>query len=69
MKKGRESLRDDCMRVQRIIEQNRRISLARMASELDMSVRNARRWVDCFSGCYPLRIESGVVIHEKEGGS
>jgi hypothetical protein len=66
MKRGREALRDDCMRVQRMIEQNRRISLTRMASNLGMSVDTARRWVNCFSGCYPLRIESGIVIHEKE---
>jgi hypothetical protein len=66
MARGRERMRDDCVRAYRLLQTNRRISLTSLADKLEMSERNARRWVESFSGCLPLRIEDGNVINTKQ---
>jgi hypothetical protein len=66
MARGRERMRDDCVRAYRLLQTSRRLSLTTLANKLDMSERNARRWVNSYSGCLPLRIEDGIVINTKQ---
>ena len=58
----RGRMRDHAVIVHRLLTEHRRISLARIAEELDSSELTARRWVDSFSSIIPLRLERGVVV-------
>jgi predicted DNA-binding transcriptional regulator YafY len=61
----RERMRDHAVLIQKLLQENRRISLARIAEEIGASEITVRRWIDCFSCVMPLRLERGIVIVEK----
>lgn len=48
--------------ISNLINNNRRVSIKRIAAETGLSERSARRWARTFADCCDLRIESGVVI-------
>ncbi len=65
----RGRMRDHAVILQRLLCENKRISLARIALELGASQLTARRWVDSFSCVMPIRLEKGIVIVEDFGKS
>jgi len=60
----RGRMRDHAVIILRLLTQNERISLRRIAAEIDASELTARRWVDSFSCVMPIRLEKGSVIVE-----
>jgi predicted DNA-binding transcriptional regulator YafY len=72
----RGRMRDHAVIVLRLLTQHKRITLRRIASEIEASELTARRWVDSFSCVMPIRLEKGTVIvegaldrlHEKKEG-
>jgi hypothetical protein len=61
----RGRMRDHAVIVQKLLKENRRISIARIAEELGSSELTARRWVNSFGSVMPIRLESGIVIVEE----
>jgi hypothetical protein len=55
-------MRDHAVIMQRLLRENHRISIARIAEELGSSELTARRWVNSFGDVMPLRLEQGIVI-------
>lgn len=64
----RSRMRDHSVMIHKLLTEHRRISLLRIAEELETTVATARRWVDSFSCIMPIRLERGIVINEKAGG-
>ncbi len=62
----RGRMRDHAVILYKLLTENRRLSIVRIAEELGTSKITARRWVDCFSCVLPLRIERGVVINDRQ---
>lgn len=62
MAKNRKELIGRCIKMNKLLTENQRISIRRIASELNISERSARNWVNGFSSCYDLMIKRGIVI-------
>ncbi len=60
----RGRMRDHAVILYKLLKENKRISIARVAEELGTSEITARRWIDSFSCVLPIRLERGVVIIE-----
>ncbi|MHC1727881.1 MAG: hypothetical protein AB9866_18075 [Syntrophobacteraceae bacterium] len=61
----RSRMRDHAVLIHKLLSEHRRISLVRIAEELETTVDTARRWVDSFSCIMPIRLERGVVIIDR----
>ena len=62
MAKNNREIVGRAIKLNRLLAENQRISIRRIADEMDLSERHARRWVEAFNGCFDLRIERGIVI-------
>ncbi|MEN6441667.1 MAG: helix-turn-helix domain-containing protein [Syntrophobacter sp.] len=59
-------MRDHAVILYKLLREYRRISIGRIAEEMEISEPTARRWVDSFSCVFPIRMESGIVIVDKK---
>ncbi len=50
------------VRIVLLLQQNRRITVRKLAKELGLTMRSARRWVARIATELPVRLENGVVI-------
>jgi predicted DNA-binding transcriptional regulator YafY len=62
----RGRLRDQVVKMNQLLHDNREVTLAKVADELGVSERTARRLVDSFGDCLPLRMERGTVFMEED---
>ncbi len=46
-----------------IIQTNKRISVRKVADELEMSPRRVYRWIEAASVTLPIRLENGVIVN------
>jgi hypothetical protein len=63
-RKGRDSLRDQCVEIYAILSRKtpNRIRISEMANIFGINNRTVRRWVDSFSKVMNVRIEKGFVV-------
>ncbi len=61
----RGRMRDHAVILYKLLREYRRISIGRIAEEMEISEPTARRWVNSFSCVFPIRMENGIVIVDK----
>lgn len=62
----RGRMRDHAIILYRLLREHRRISIGRIAEEMETSEPTARRWIDSFSCILPIRMENGIVIVDEK---